>query len=132
MARAGATSCKEAASGTLNASQPSCNDSSDVNVCKTIKLINLKGFQISRRFFVYVSEQDSTGNRRQRPISNLTKPEAIELAVDVRDIDDFLDQLDQLESIESVSPEIATQLLKKMEVDSVCQNGFGTFAELSG
>ncbi len=65
-------------------------------------------------------------------VSNLTKPEAIELAVDVRDIDDFLDQLDQLEGIESVSPEIATQLLKKMEVDSVCQNGFGTFAGLSG
>jgi len=64
-------------------------------------------------------------------VSSDTKPEAIELAVEIREINDLLEQLDQLDSLDSVPPQLASQLLKKMEVGSVYQNGFNPFAGLT-
>ena len=57
-------------------------------------------------------------------ITHETKPEAIELAVDIREFNEFLQILDNVNSIDNISQETAKNLLDRMEVQSVCQNGF--------
>lgn len=65
-------------------------------------------------------------------ISQETKPEAIELAVEFLAYKDLLSELNDLDNIESVSPAMAKQLLEKMEVDPVRKNGFGAFTGFAG
>lgn len=85
-----------------------------------------------KQYFAEILEQAKRIAHDPNQVSDKIKPEAIQLAVEIRDIDNFLDDLDRLDGVESVSPAMAKQLLERMEVGSVHQNGFSPFTGFAG
>lgn len=85
-----------------------------------------------KTYFSEILSQAKSIAKNPASVSRSTSPEAIELAVDIREIADFLQVLENIQTIDAVSPEQAKQILNKMEVSSVYQDGFSSVAELAG
>jgi len=59
------------------------------------------------------------------------RPEAIELAIELRAVAELLDNFDKIDSIDCITPPLAKEILMNMEVHSVHQDGFSAFASIA-
>jgi len=83
-------------------------------------------------YFIEILTQTTSIIHNSHNVSPDIMPEAIELAVDFSNDEELLKILDDLNSIEKMTPDVASQLLNKMETPPVCQNGFSSFTGITG